>query len=115
MQTATGWRTEAFRLRARGHDASAIAKLIGEPVEAVREALRARRSRSAVKTPPDAGADDDGAKPSIGAGKVELLVAHQPRTPRRVIVDQASLKAAALAFSRHEIDRPELLRRISRP
>jgi hypothetical protein len=48
----------------------------------------------------------------LSAG-AKLVEPHVPRVPR-VTLDQAVLQAAALAFVRGEIDRQELIRRISR-
>jgi hypothetical protein len=47
----------------------------------------------------------------LSAG-ARLIEPHAPRVPR-VIVDQAVLQAAAAAFAAGEIDRAELVRRIS--
>jgi hypothetical protein len=49
--------------------------------------------------------------PALGAGP-RLIEPHAPRTPR-VLLDQAALQAAAVAFAAGEIDRGELMRRIN--
>ena len=43
----------------------------------------------------------------------KLTAPHTPRVPRATL-DQAALQSAAAAFARGEIDRAELMRRISR-
>jgi hypothetical protein len=102
MQTPIDWQAEARRMRAQGKTSVEIAALLGEAPSAVREALRGTRL-------PAAAGDD--AKP-LGAGAT-LIERRVPRTPR-VILDQVALTAAARAFAAGEIDRAELLRRISR-
>lgn len=97
MQDPIAWDAEARKLRATGKTAAEIAALIGKEPSAIKEVLR-----GTPRPPPEV----------LGAGR-SLVEPHVPRTPR-VIVDQAVVQAAALAFARGEIDRAELLRRISR-
>ena len=54
----------------------------------------------------------DGAKP-LGAGRAKLSAPHAKRVVR-VILDERVLGSAAEAFAAGEIDRAELMRRISR-
>jgi hypothetical protein len=92
------WQAEARRLRAQGHDASAIATALGKTSSAIREALK--------------GAPRPEAEVVLGAWR-SFIEPHVPRVPR-VVLDRAVLKAAVLAFAQGEIDRAELLRRITR-
>ena len=96
METPIDWQAEARRLRAKGKTSAEIAALLDQTVAAVREALRWSR-----REPPDV----------FGAGAA-LVEPHVPRTPR-VVLDRAALPAAAAAFAKGEIDRAELMRRIS--
>ena len=97
METPINWDAEARRLRAQGNGVAEIAALLGQEPAAVREALRGTR-----RSPPVV----------LGAGQ-KLVEPHVPRVPR-VVLDRAGLKTAALAFAQGEIDRAELMRRISR-
>jgi hypothetical protein len=74
-----------------------IAARLGKAVSAVLEVL------CGTRRPPPA---------FLGAGR-SLVEPHKPRVPR-VTLDQAVLQAAAMAFAKGEIDRAELLRRITR-
>jgi hypothetical protein len=93
-----GWDAEARRLRAQGHDTGEIATKLGQAPEVIRAALRgiARPEAEAV----------------FGAGQT-LVERHTPRVPR-VTLDRQALPSGAAAFARGEIDRAELMRRISR-
>jgi hypothetical protein len=102
METPISWQAEARRMRAQGKASDEIAALLSKPPSAVREVLRGTRQL--------ATAGDDAR--SLGAG-AKLVEPHKPRVPR-VTLDQAVLQAAALAFARGEIDRAELLKRITR-
>jgi predicted transcriptional regulator len=82
------WQREARQLRAQGKAAHEIAALLGQAASAVREVLRG------TPRPPPA---------VLGAG-AKLIEPHAPRVPR-VILDQAALHAAAVAFAAGEIDR----------
>ncbi len=91
------WDAEARKLRAQGKTADEIAAQLGQARSTVLDALR-----GTPRPPPEI----------LGAG-AQLVAPHVPRVPR-VILDQGALKAAAAAFAAGEIDRDELLRRISR-
>ncbi len=89
-------------MRAQGKTSDEIAALLSKAPSAVREVLRGTRQL--------ATAGDDAR--SLGAG-AKFLEPHATRTPR-VILDEGALTAAAEAFAAGEIDRAELMRRISR-
>ena len=94
----TGWLARRGATIARARKTSyEIAARLRKAVSAVREVLRGTRR------PPPA---------FLGAGRW-LVEPHKPRVPR-VTLDQAVLQAAAMAFAKGEIDRAELLRRITR-
>ena len=97
MQSPVSWQREARQMRAQGHDTSKIAIALDKSASTVREALRGLRRGPA----------------GLGAG-ANLVEPHIARTPR-VVLNQAALMAAATAFAAGEIDRSELMRRISRP
>ena len=86
-------------MRARGNGVAEIAASLQQDPAGVPEALRG--------TPVT-----EGERP-LGAGRADLAAAHVPRTPR-VILDQTALRAAAAALAAGEIDRSELMRRITR-
>ena len=90
------WRAEARQLRAQGKAADEIAARLGRAPEAIRVALR-----GTLRAPP----------PVFGAG-ARLIEAHAPRVPR-TILDRQALPSAAAAFAKGEIDRAELMRRIT--
>jgi hypothetical protein len=75
-----------------------IAALLGQAPANVREALR-----GTPRPPPEV----------LGAGR-SFVEPHVARTPR-TILDRTVLQAAAQAFAKGEIDRAELMQRISRP
>ena len=122
-------RDEARLLRAASWTPRRIAKMLRRSPAMVEEALREPRTPHTPKPPTpktikaagdrkpvkrkgsDEKPDNDGAKP-LGASQAKLAAPHVPRTPR-VILDRAVLRAAALAFARNEIDRTELMRRIT--
>jgi hypothetical protein len=130
MLEPTDWRDEARLLRAAGRTPRQIAKMLGRSPAMVEETLREPRMPDTPKPPTpktikaagdrkprrregsDEKPDNDGAKP-LGASQAKLAAPHVPRTPR-VILDRAVLRAAAPAFARNEIDRTELMRRITR-
>jgi hypothetical protein len=114
------WRDEARLLRAAGWTPRRIAKMLGRSPAMVEEALRPpkpikaagdRKPRGShfqpVAKPPEAS----GVKP-LGAGRAGFAAAHVPRTIR-VVLDERVLGSAAAAFVAGEIDRAELMRRIS--
>jgi predicted transcriptional regulator len=102
METPIDWQAEARRMRARGRTSDEIAAQLGKTVSTIREVLRGTRQL--------ATAGDDAR--SLGAG-AKLVEPHAPRT-LRVILDEGALTAAAAAFAAGEIDRAELMRRITR-
>ena len=97
METPTGWDAEARRMRAQGKTSAEIAALLQQSPSAVREVLRGTR-----RLPPEV----------LGAGR-SFIEPHAPRVPR-AILDQTGLQSAAQAFAAGEIDRAELMRRITR-
>ena len=78
----------------------------GDDAQALAPAGRASRQGR------QAGAESSTPTPSAFSAGARLVEPHAPRVPR-VTLDQAVLQAAALAFAAGEIDRAELLRRIS--
>jgi hypothetical protein len=94
MQNADGWQAEARRMRSQGKTSDEIAVALHQGPSVVREVLR-----GTPRQPPTV----------FGAG-AEPHVARVPRP----ILDEAALAAAAMAFAAGEIDRAELMRRISR-
>ncbi len=101
METPIGsgsWDAEARRLRAKGKTSAEIAALLQQDPSAVREALRWNRR------------DDP---PAVFGAGATLVEPHVTRVPR-VVLDRQALQAAAVAFAAGEIDRAELMRRISR-
>jgi hypothetical protein len=128
MRIPIRWHAEARRLRADGLTPIEIAVLLGRAVSSVRSALgpasqekaagKAAATRKAEAKPAKAKparslseSAGDGTKP-LGAG-TRFVEPHAPRVPR-VTLDQGALAAAAAAFAAGEIDRAELMRRISR-
>jgi predicted transcriptional regulator len=97
MRIPTSWQAEARRMRTQGKASDEIAVLLGKTPSAARKVLRGR-----PRPPP----------PILGA-RADLVEPHVARTPR-VVLDRAGLQEAALAFAAGEIDRLELMRRISR-
>jgi transcriptional regulator with XRE-family HTH domain len=97
METPIVWQAEARRMRARGKSSDEIAAQLGKTVSTIREVLRGTR-----RPPPE----------TLGAA-AGFTATHTPRTPR-VILDQDMVRSAAADFAAGEIDRAELLRRISR-
>ena len=123
MQAPIRWHAEARRMRAQGHGAREIAALVGKSHSAVKWLFKGEPATTRKPSPrPDAPADKAAkparrpsappSSPALSAGS-SLVEPHVPRVPR-VTLDQAVLQAAALAFAAGEIDRAELLRRISR-
>ena len=109
-------------MRAQGYGAREIAALVGKSHSAVKWVFRGERATTRKPSPRPGAPADKAAKPArrpsapsspaLSAG-AKLVEPHVPRVPR-VTLDQAVLQAAALAFVRGEIDRQELIRRISR-
>jgi predicted transcriptional regulator len=86
MRQEPAWRAEARRLKSEGLTQVEIAKRCG-----VTEALVSRL---------------------LGVHSATFFAPHTPHVAHRLI-DQAAIPAAARAFAAHEIDRAELMRRIT--
>ena len=122
MQAPIRWHAEARRMRAQGYGAREIAALVGKSHSAVKWVFKGEPATTRKPSPRPGAPADKAAKPArrpsappspaLSAG-ARLVEPHAPRVPR-VTLDQAVLQAAALAFAAGEIDRAELLRRISR-
>ncbi len=121
MKTPIRWHAEARRMRVQGYGAREIAALVGKSHSAVKWVFRGERATTRKPSPRPGARADKAAKParrpstptpSAFSAGARLVEPHAPRVPR-VTLDQAVLQAAALAFAAGEIDRAELLRRIS--
>jgi len=122
MQAPIRWHAEARRMRAQGHGVREIPALVGKSHSAVKWLFKGEPATTRKPSPLPGAPADKAAKPArrpstptpsaLSAG-ARLVEPHAPRVPR-VTLDQAVLQAAALAFAAGEIDRAELLRRISR-
>lgn len=100
MRVPIRWHAEARRLRADGQTPVEIAKTLNRPLSTVRWVL-----------------DEHDERRQTADRVVRNRAQPRVRTPThvaRVILDPDTLKAAAFAFANHEIDREELLRRITR-
>jgi predicted transcriptional regulator len=94
MKKPIRWHAEARRLRADGLSSRRIAELVGKCHSAVKWVLRGERSA-----------------PTRVARVRRLVVAPDAA---RVVLDPEIIKTAAVLFASGEIDRAELVRRISR-
>ena len=118
MQAPIRWHAEARRMRAQGHGAREIAALVGKSHSAVKWVFKGEPVTTRKPSAPEKAAkvkprpSPTPSSPTLSAG-ARLIEPHAPRFPR-VTLDQTVLQAAALAFARGEINRAELLRRISR-
>ena len=109
MKRPVAGHSHGRRMRAQGHDLRRIAAELGRSPSAVRYVLgpmgrppAGHKPKPAPQPPPTI---------ALSAG-VKLVEPHTPRGPR-VTLDERAL-TAAVAFAVGEIDRAELLRRITR-
>ena len=132
MQAPIRWHAEARRMRAQGHGVREIPALVGKSHSAVKWLFKGEPATTRKPSPLPGAPADKAAKPARRpspqsplpskelsptppalSASARLVDPHTPRVPR-VTLDRAVLQAAALAFARGEIDRAELMRRISR-
>ena len=112
MKQLITWHSHARRMRAQGHDPRRIAAEFGRSLSAVRYVLGPMGRPPAGHKPKPRPAPQPPPTIALSAG-AKLVEPHTPRGPR-VTLDERALTAAAVAFAMGEIDRAELLRRITR-
>jgi hypothetical protein len=114
MKQLITWHSHARRIRAQGHDPRRIAAELGKALSAVRYVLGPMGRPESI--PPASHKPKPARQPPrtvvLSAG-ARLVEPHTPRVPR-VTLDEGALTAAAVAFAMGEIDKAELLRRITR-
>jgi hypothetical protein len=112
MRQLISWHSHARRMRAQGHDPRRIAAELGRSLSAVRYVL-GPMGRPPVGHKPKPARQPPPPPTAVLSAGARLVEPHAPRVPR-VTLDERALTAAAVAFAMGEIDRNELLKRITR-
>src|SRR5271156_3031137 len=108
---APEWHRHCLALRKAGYSPQAIARQLDRSITMVRWVLNEKgereRQRESVRLSRQRDTRSDGDSPHI-----LLFKPHRYRTPK-AIIDRKAISPAARAFARGEIDRAELMRRIT--
>jgi hypothetical protein len=104
------WHAEARELAKQGLNSNQIGKILGRPGSSVRYAfcnLETRRVRQKLKK------REERKTTGILLSNQGFFCAHQPREIKQYLAPKEQKDAAIKAFAKGEIDRGELMRRIS--